>query len=82
MGRGNADQGPGAAFLQAVQHPGDAHARIDDHGNGPHFEQGEDQGEEIQAGFDHEDGAHAATDANVVETLGQDSPIRCPTDER
>ena len=95
MGRGDADQGLGPAFRQAVQHSADAHSRIDHHGHSPHLEQGEDQGEKVQAGLDHQDRAYAAADAHIVQPLGQtvrfdvqlaesqvavcDSPMAVPT---
>jgi hypothetical protein len=71
VGRRDADQGAGPAFLEAVQHPGNAHARIHHHGHGPHLEQGKDEGKKIQAGLDHQDGAHATAHTRLVESPGQ-----------
>ena len=71
VGRGDADQGAGPALFQAVQHPGNTHARVHHHGHGPDLEQGKNEGEKIQAGLDHQDGAHTAADARTVKPLCQ-----------
>ena len=70
MGLGDADKGlrlgPGQAFFEVF----DAYAGIDYHRHRTSLEYGKGQGEEFQAGFDHEGSAYALPYPDLFESVG------------
>jgi len=60
MRQGDADKGQRPALLLALQHPADAHARVDDNRYSAGFKKRKNQGKKLEARFYHQDGAYAA----------------------
>ena len=80
MRQGNPDKSGRTAFLEAADHALDSHPRIDDHRHCSAFEHGKNQGKELQARFNHQDGSHAAGNPGLSKTIGQmvGLPIELP----
>ncbi len=70
MGLGNADKCIRLGLRQALLEVFDADARIDNYRHRARLEYGKGQGEEFQAGPDHEGSAHAPSDTNLFKAAG------------